>query len=59
MRRTSAERWSILGKDCPACGAQSGKPCTATTTGRSHRAGQPIKDFHVKRVFAAGMEKRK
>ena len=58
MKRTTTERWAILGKDCPDCGAKMGKPCVATKAGRFHRYGHPIKDFHVKRVFAAGMEKR-
>lgn len=58
MTRTTSQRWAILAKDCEECGAKAGKPCVATQTGRSHKKGNPMKDFHVKRVFAAGMERR-
>lgn len=53
MRRSPAEVAQILRAQCFECGAYAGQPCKALRNGRSHKKGQPMAGFHVKRVFAA------
>lgn len=55
MRRTAKETWAILGVPCDECGAKRGQPCLASRRSHYRAKGQPIKGFHVKRVFAAGI----
>jgi hypothetical protein len=58
MKRTTAERWAILGRACAECGAKPGTPCVAISTGRNHKKGDPMNGFHVKRVLNNSAESR-